>query len=293
MVLCIGSMNVYDDEVISSLKTNAGPLKKLVKHERNKLVINTKGAYYYKDKSGKYQLLTGLLPRLRKTFYPDLNIYNLMKKQPTLLPKMTKRRKLALARHGTPVPKKKKQKKVSKGLFYGRIRGTIVHEEVEDFIFLNPEAFRKKHPTIHVYTQRIMTFILETMNWRLVRSEFNLCDERLGIGTSVDIVAVTNDGKVVLIEVKCGFTDYFDHHDGYMHGTLHKLTNSPHHQANLQLITEALLIVKNHQLALSDLLLYVIRVDDHGLYHHKINNDYVQKKGPKIYQDLVAATTQR
>lgn len=283
-------MNVYDADIINSLKNNA-TVKKLVNHERNKLVINTKGAYYYKNSLGKYQLLTGLLPRLRKTFFPDVNIYNLLKQPKSFAAKVSKRRKQAFARSGgggATTTKPKKQKKQSKGIYYGRIRGTAVHEEIEDFIFLNTEAFRKKHPTIHVYTQRILTFIMETMKWRLLRSEFNLFDERLGIGTSIDIVAVTNEGKLVLIEVKCGFTDYFDHCDGYMHGTLHKLTNSPHHQANLQLITEALLIMKNHGIGLNELLLYVIRVDDTGLYHHKVNNEYVAKKGAKIYNDLLA-----
>ncbi|MEO5947928.1 MAG: hypothetical protein ABIP79_14010 [Chitinophagaceae bacterium] len=279
-------MNVYDDEVITALK-NKGAVTKLVKNERNKLIINTKGAYYYKDSSGKYQLLSGLLPRLRKTFYPENDIYNLLKRPKTYEPKIGKRRKLALARAGTPIQPKKKEKKVSKGKFYGRLRGTVVHQEVEDFIFLNQEAFRKKHPTIHVYTKKIMTFILETMGWRLLRSEFDIYEEALRIGTSVDIIAVTNEGKLVLMEVKCGFADYWDRYDGYMHGCLHKLTNSPHHQAQLQIITAALFIAKNHQIKLEDMLLYVLRVDDQGLHHHKVNNEYVQKKGAKIYRDLL------
>lgn len=281
-------MDVYDDDVIQSLENNA-VVKKLIKHERNKLIINTKGAYYYKKHDGKYQILTGLLPRLRKTFFPDINIYNLLKKPKNYAPKITKRRLMAMKKQQHQ-PKTKPPKTMgSKGWHYGKIRGTVVHQEVEDFIFLDRKNFCKKHPSIHVYTHRLLTFILEKMQWRLVRSEFDIFDERLGIGTSVDIVAVTNEGKLVLIEVKCGFSEYFDRYDGYMHGALKSLTDSPHHQANIQLITEALLIVKNHQIRLDDLLLYVIRVDDQGIYEHKINNAYVQKKGAAIYNDLLEA----
>lgn len=259
-------MDLYDSDVIKSLPNNE-IVKKLVNHERNQLIVNTKGAYYYKDKLGKYQILTGLLPRLRKTFFPDSNIFKLLKQSST---------------KGI-----KKKKKASKGIHYGKLRGTIVHQEIEDFIFLDSKNFRKKHPSIHVYTHRILKFILETMQWRLLRSEFDICDEKLRIGTSVDIVAVTNQGKLVLLEIKCGYNGYFDNYDNYMRGTLRKLTNSPHHQANIQLITEAVLIVKNHQISLNDLLLYVIRVDDNDLHYYKINNEYVAKKGAKIYNELL------
>lgn len=282
-------MDLYDDQVIKSLR-DSSVVRQLVKHERNKLVINTKGAYYYKNTVGKYVVLSGLLPRLRKTFFPDMNIFKVLKKPKLTSPvtKISKRRKLALARNDKQLQGTKKRKATqSKGIHAGKIRGTTVHQEIEDFLFLDSKNFRKKHPSIHIYTHKILTFILETMKWRLLRSEFNLFDERLGIGTSVDIIAVTNEGKLVLIEVKCGFSGYFDNHDGYMEGSLHKLTNSPHHQANLQLISEALLIVKNHQISLDNMLLYVIRVDDDGLYHYKVNNEYVQKKGPKIYRDLL------
>lgn len=281
-------MDLYDTDVIKSLGNKATIVKKLVDNERNKLIINTKGAYYYKNKLGKYQILTGLLPRLRKTFFPDINIFNLLKQ-----PKATASCGITKKKHKGKKGKRVKAKKpkVSKGWHYGRIRGTVVHQEIEDFIFFDSKNFSKKHPTIHVYTQRILRFVLEEMGWSLLRSEFNIFDEALGLGTSIDIIAVTKDGKLVLIEVKCGYAGTFDNDDGFMLGALHKLTNSPRQQANLQIITSALLIVKHHAIPLDDLLLYVIRVDDDDLHYYKINNEYVQKKGPKIYNQLLHENT--
>ncbi len=277
-------MDVYDDDVIRNLTSNKENVRRLVKHARNKCIVNTKGAYYYVDTNGKYQLLSGLLPRLRRTFFPDINIFNVLKKPSS----SSKNNVLIKKTSRTRGQKASKKAKVlgSKGWHYGKIRGTTVHQEIEDFIFLDSKAFIKKHETIHPYTQKILTFILETMGWRLLRAEFDIYDEALRIGTSIDIVAVKTNGQLVLIEVKCGFSEYFDHDDGYMHGALHKLTNSPHHQANVQLITEALLVVRHHEIPLDQLLLYVIRVDDHGLYHYHINNEYVRKKGAKIYNEL-------
>jgi len=274
-------MDVYDGDVIKSLGKQSETVKKLVCNERNKLIVNTKGAYYYRNKLGKYQILTGLLPRLRKTFFPDMNIFNLLKKpkasQSTGIFKKKKKKRTT-----------KKPKKESKGWSYGKIRGSTVHQEIEDFIFLDSKNFRKKHPSIHLYTHKILKFILDTMQWKLLRSEFDVFDEALGLGTSIDIVAVTKDGKLVLIEVKCGYTNTFDNNDGFMHRPLHKLTNSPHNQANIQLITSALLLIKHHQISLDEMLLYVIRVDDDDLHYYKINSEYVQKKGVKIYNQLLA-----
>jgi hypothetical protein len=284
-------MDVCDSDVIRSLR-NSENVKKLVNNERNKLIINTKGAYYLKNQLGKYELLTGLLPRLRKTFYPDINIFNLLKKPKTLTCSSSKQQRKKRYRGAAVAGNTAKKAKGSKGWHYGKIRGTIVHEEIEDFIFFDKKNFRKKHPSIHIYTHRILKFIMETMGWTLLRSEFDIFDEALRLGTSIDIVAVTRTGQLVLIEVKCGFPDYFDRHDGHMRGPLHKLTDSPHNQANIQLITEALLVVKNHRIPLNDLLLYVIRVDDNDLYYYKINNEYVQKKGAKIYNQLLVETIQ-
>jgi len=49
----------------------------------------------------------------------------------------------------------------------------------------------------------------------------------------------------------------------------------------------AILIAKNHQIKLENMLMYVLRVDDEGLHPYKVSNEYVEKKGAKIYKDLL------
>lgn len=272
-------MDVYDEDIIQKLRHNADTVRRLVQHPRNKRIVNTNQAYYYKSSSGQYQVLSGLLPRLRKTFYPTTNVANLAKQPKSLHTfKGSKKKK--------PREKKKKPSSAGKGWHYGKIRGTVVHRELQDFILLDKRQFMKIHRGLHPYTYKILYFIMETMKWDLLRPEFDIFDEDLLIGTSVDIVAVTKQGKLVLIEVKCGYAEYFDRYEGYMHRSLHKLTDSPHHQANLQIITAALMIHKRHEIPLDKMELYVLRVDDQGLDPYLVQNDYVRRKGPKIYQDL-------
>jgi hypothetical protein len=277
-ILVNNEMDICDDEVIRSLR-NSTVARRLVKHPRNARILNTKGAYYYLDKNEVYQPLSGLLPRLHATFYPTTDIYRLIKQPKELGIQKRKRQKRGTAKHD-------KHFKKPKGRYYGKIRGTIVHQELADLVLMNVKTFLKKHGSMHSYTHKIMTFILEKMKWRLLRAEFDIFDEVLGIGTSVDLVAVTTEGKLVLIEVKCGYAEYFDHYQGQMLRSMHKLTDSPHHQANLQIISAALIIARHHQIPLDEMLLYVIRVDDKDLYDYKINNRYVHKKGAKIYRDL-------
>lgn len=276
-------MDVHDDEVINAYGHPKNQhIVKLLKNERNNRIINTKGAYYYLNAQGKYVILSGLLPRLRKTFFPETNIFNLLKK-----PKITGVKKRGKKPKSAVKPKRAKE---GKGWHYGKIRGTVVHQELEDFVLLDRKNFLKKHGSLHHLTHKILTFIIDTMKWQPLRSEFNIFDEGLGIGTSVDFTGTNEKGELVLVELKCGFTGYFDRSQGPMLRSLHKLSDSPHHQANLQIITAALLIMRHHGIPLDAMRLYVLRVDEHQVEPFEINNDYVKKMGVKIYRDLVATS---
>jgi hypothetical protein len=238
---------------------------------------------------GKYVVLSGLLPRLRKTFFPDTNIFNLLKK-----PKITgiskKKRRGGGGGGKKSVNKQPKQrvKKEAKGWHYGKIRGTVVHQELEDFILLDRKNFLKKHGSLHHLTHKLLSFIIDTMKWQPLRSEFNIFDEALRIGTSIDFVGVNEKGELILVEVKCGFTNYFDRSQGPMLHSLYELSDSPHHQANLQIITAAMLIMRHHEIPLDAIRLYVLRVDEHEIEPFEVNNAYVKKKATGIYRDLLA-----
>ena len=300
----------HDTKILRMLGKKGDAVRRLVEHERNERILNTKGAYYYINMHGKYVLLSGINRRLRRTFFPDSGFYSLMKTTPghTEQSKITKGKKRK-SKKKKPQPQQNQIAQRppdphlavhAKGRHWGRIRGTLVHQEMEDFILFMHEDktnflrnFLRKRPGIHIYTKRILTFILDTMGWHLLRAEFDVFDEETGIGTSFDAVCVTDEGQIVLLEIKCGFANYFDNSDGYMRRSLHKLTNSPHHQANIQLIASSTMLIRNHQIALGDLLMYVIRVDDQDLHYYKIKRSFVKRKAVKIYNDLLEDSKRR
>ena len=281
-------MDIVESEIVKTLK-NKRIAMKLITNERNNRITNTGGAYLFLNKEGKYQPLSGLLPRLKLLFWKDTNIYNIMKKPQKrgLTGMICKTKSKKKYRRGKMIQKATPVKKNGKGRFYGVMRGTEVHREIQDFIELDQKNFLKRHPCIHFYTRQILAFVIEKMHWRPFKSEFDIFDEKLGIGTSIDLICLGENDKLICIEIKSGYAGYFENNDGYMDNSLSNLTNSPRNQAYIQLITSCLMLIKNHHLTLNDIELYVIRVDDNNLSHYKISKEYVQQRGPHIYQDLL------
>jgi hypothetical protein len=239
----------------------------LLLNARNLCIKNRGGAYYHKTESGEWKRLRGLLAPLRDTFWHDFDI------------------KLAMKRAKRAGVCKPQRSAKGKGRFFGSIRGSETHQQLQDFVELDRAAFRKRHPVIHAYTRRILRFVLD-QQWRPLLAEFDLYDAELGIGTSVDMVCLTAAGRLVFLEFKTGYAGYFKAASGAMHGALADLDNSPYHQAHVQLMTSVLLLAKSHGLRAQDVEMYVILVNDAVLSPHKINNEFLQRHGANIYRDL-------
>ena len=60
-------------------------------------------------------------------------------------------------------------------------------------------------------------------------------DEQLDLATLVDGVFVNERGRVVLVELKCGFEGYNDASNGRMRRPFQRFTNAPKYQHQLQL----------------------------------------------------------
>ena len=174
----------------------------LLHHPRNKNVKNTSGAYYYINEHGNYATLKGLLPRLRETFWPaSNNAYRQMadvRSRPNT--------------NNTSTGIKKKQR--GRGRYQGVITGTEVHQQLRDFVILDDKNFRKVHGELHPWCARLMEVIAVRRNWLLFLPEFDIYDEALRIGTSIDMVCLDKEGCLILLEFKTGYKDYFDGADG-------------------------------------------------------------------------------
>jgi hypothetical protein len=242
----------------------------LLEHVRTKLVVNTNRAYYYKA-GEDHVLLSGLLPRLKSTFWPHSNAY----------------KQMAGGGGGAGIQKRSKRRKGG-GKYGGRIKGTEVHKQLRDFVVLDKKNFKKNHKKLHPYCQRILSTIVNDMKWQPFLPEFDIYAEELRIGTSVDMICLDEKGHLILLEFKTGYKDYFENDDGTMMlRSLSGMRNTPLNQATCQLVSAAMILNRKYQIPLSFMHLYVIRVDDEVVELNPIQNKFTTIIGPHIYKDLL------
>lgn len=268
-------MDVDPQTIINSVQCTQYA-QALLDHERRKKVKNTSGAYYYIDQQGNYALLKGLLPRLSQVFWPTTNsAYRQMSDMKT--------RPLALP----PSSVRQKTKKKGRGRYQGVITGTEVHRQLRDFVVLDEKNFRKIHGSLHPYCSRLLSVIVNHMKWQLFLPEFDIYDEFVHIGTSIDMVCLDQAGRLILLEFKTGYKDYFDGADGYMHQSLSAMRNTRQNQATLQVTSAAQILHQRYDVPLEQMRLYVLRIDDESLDIIPIDPLFVKKVGQYVYKDLL------
>ena len=253
----------------------------LVTNARNKRVLFANGAFYYIDDTGRYHILQGLLPVLKRNYWPHTNFTSIMK-QPRDV------------RVGGKKNKKRKKdddfvvKKPSKGWFFGSIQGKQVHNELDDFILLDDKNFKKKHTQLHPWTKRLLVDIICRMKWLPIKCEFAVCDESIRVGTAIDMICVDpSNGNLIFIEFKTGYASYFENNDGQMKRCLSFMKNSPLNWANVQLVSSVMMLLKYYpHIPLSHTSSYVIRIDDSDIHYYHIDNSFIKKMHGKLLVNL-------
>ena len=136
-------MDIEPEKVIALVKEKECA-RNLVAHERNQLIVNTEGAYYYIDTQGKYRLLQGLLPRLKSVYWPESNYFKLRKGQ-------SRERGITKAR-AAKTPRSER----GRGKFQGLVRGTKIHKELKHFLLLRLPPLNHLHPLLHPQLARLL-----------------------------------------------------------------------------------------------------------------------------------------
>lgn len=267
-------MNINKEEILNRLddKRDAS-IKKLLTHNRNKLVFFSSGAYYmHIKKENRQKLLSGLLPALQKCFWPKFNYFSIL----SSLNKSKKKNSSSESKTNG-----------SGGNYYGKIRGSIVHTQLHDFLFYNKEFFYKKHYNLHPWAKRILEEIVKK-GWMPIVSEFDIFDKKVNIGTSVDMVCYCiKTAKIILIEIKTGYKNVFEKKHGYMAGCLKEtMPLSFEHCATLQLLTSMLFIIKNHEIELDNIESHIIQINENEFNFYKISNSFILLNGKAIYNNL-------
>jgi hypothetical protein len=286
-------MNVEPLKVIEMVKHKEWA-NHLYHHERNKRIINTSGAYYYLDKQNKYQVLSGLRPRLHLVFWPNSNYYQMMKRSKSHITEKKKAKKKASRREYASIKKsqnekekEKKAKKENRGQFGGLICGNQVHTQMKDFVMLDKRNFKKKHKTLHPYCTKIMDALIRRLKLKVFLSEADIYDECLGIGTSIDMICLDKEGLLEIIELKTGYKTYYDCEDGKMLRSLSAMRNTIQNQSVIQVLVGAVILHRAFGIPLSQMRLKVIRVDDESLDIISVPDEFLIKMAPLVYNDLL------
>ena len=144
-------------------------------------------------------------------------------------------------------PDRKRAAAAKRRTVKGKELGTAVDYQLR--LFANaPAKFEKMGSQVRTSTKDMITAYV-SWDWHAVASQYPIAAPDVGIGTCVDMIAVTRQGEPVLIENKTGFDGYMHKHtDNMRRRPLLGVDNRPLHQHFLQLIIESLIIKKYYGL---------------------------------------------
>ncbi len=174
----------------------------------------------------------------------------------------------------------------------GTQRGTIVHQQVRDFLWLDATAFARLHGAqgAHSWVARFHDTLL-AMGWLPLACEFIVYDPTLRVGTAIDFVAVTRSGRLVFVELKTGYAGAaWTHSSGPMRGILGAagMHDTPANRAMVQVTLGALLAVKGHDVD-GRFECWVVRINDEGQEMLQVRRHFIETMGPCIIDEWLAA----
>lgn len=261
--------------------------KHLVTHARNDQVRFSGNCFYYIDpETQKQTSLTGIRSVIEDCF-SGCNVSTVMRnwhKQQVkagLLPRPLK------------APTGRSQ---GSGFNFGKRRGTLIHQQLQDWVTLTKAQFTTKH-SAHLHDWMLSMFDLITDHadgLEPVWPEFQVYDETLRIGTAIDLLARDRAGNVVLLEFKTGYSGYFaeKHESRFYRGPFSRtrlgLAFSPLHDAQLQLWLAMIILKRCYGISYARMKAYVLNVG-HGVCNaHFTSTKYAQDHEAEIYAALVA-----
>lgn len=207
--------------------------------------------------AGGFKKLRGLLPLLRKVYWPDY-VY-------------------------TEGDSNYHVSTGAGGLKEGINRGKLVHRQLRDFTNKSEKYFRSVHgPSIHDYTLNVVKAKLEWGTTTGV-AEFPLFDEELGIGTAADDISLQGNNTIVVSDWKVGQDSSFRVGSGPMKGVLSHLSNSPFNQACVQLLFNYIFLLKTYGLRPDKL--YAVQICTSGVDPREVPWPLIENAN-SIYNDF-------
>jgi hypothetical protein len=168
----------------------------------------------------------------------------------------------------------------------GKIRGTVVHAQLEDLIELDDDAFAERHPKVHHWVAKVIRLV-RSMGLRFVGAEEPVLAREGLLATACDQLCVDSEGRLVVLELKCGLADYGEHGNDSMKGRVINriLNNSPLNQALVQLLCTCMMLQDQYP-AVTVHAAYVVRVNNTGARAHSLPVELLDRRD-RLYEELL------
>lgn len=179
-------------------------------------------------------------------------------------------------------PKVAREGSGQRGSGWGHFRGKRVDTELTLFscgIVLDP---------IHDYTRKVIA-LLRQKSWKIVEGQHVVAHPYFRVGTAADLVVKDPSGRVIYLEVKCGYHEVWDQSCVSMSvGDFYEVPNCPKFHSLVQLAFTMWLggFGSKHQPTTG----YVVRVHDGGISLHELPEFLRHESVTQNFEDMCTGT---
>lgn len=221
--------------------------------------------FYYYDKN-KRRRCSGLLPVMRKIFYPDYD-KGKYKKDTTLYKKQKNQKK-----------KKKKDYFDIGQMLSNKDRGKLVHDQIK--MINDPDTkdrTHEKYTKLDDFTVKAELWMKQS-GWIPIANELAICDPDTNIATAIDAILFNpKTNELAIAEWKTGSLEFFYSYTRKMKFIVPSLNNSLYYQAQFQTIMTHFIFAKNYlkNTGLKIDKLMILHLNDNGVRQHIIGQEMV------------------
>lgn len=178
------------------------------------------------------------------------------------------------------------------GTVFGRFIGSRVDREISAWASSlgQLKCNEKDNKPFHAYTQRLIQKFKE-WGWKPVQGQYCVGTLSTGVGTAIDLLMRDREGRLVAVELKCGFDGYFQTPVAMMKPPFQKIPCCPLNRARMQLLFGYALLLLSSNLRPASL--YVINVNKSEIDAYKVEGSSVGHLSKALLQLAYTVTNQR
>jgi hypothetical protein len=223
--------------------------------------VTEKGMLQFRsDEQGRWTSLGGIIEAIQQTFFPQ---YDYRKASNAA-------KKLKWVPNKRPAPPNRSFVSFKQAIgLDGRELGEHIDKEfaatVEHMVINAIPFVPKSFARIQVcpYTMSLLDFHHRN-HWQPLFTQYKVMAPGLRVGTRIDEICITPDGRLIVVEIKYGYDEYREFGNACMNAPLGDCLDSPQHQHMLQCGIPALMLQKFWRVKID--AAFVVYVTDGEVY---------------------------